>query len=260
MDLDLLPALVAMADTGSLTQAGRRLGLSQPAVHQQLARLAEQVGHPLYRREGRRLVLTEAGARLAALGRRVLRERDAVLDDLHGAGAAPPVVCAGRGVWLYLVRELPPVTPMVSDGPGTVAAVQDGRAVLGIAAVAVPDGLRSRPVRTVGMVAVLPEDHALARRAEVSWSDLRGERWVLPPRGRPLRELVEGAAGPCEVAVEAEGWDLMLRFAVLGCGITLVNEGVAAGVPIADAPPVVYRALWHPSAEGVDALVDALFG
>lgn len=254
MDLDLLPTLVALADTGSLTLAGRRRGLSQPAVHQQLARLAEQVGHPLYRREGRALVLSAAGERLVGLGRRILGDRDATLAALRGQPGALAVVCAGRGVWLHRVEAFTGLVPLVADGPGTVAAVREGRAQLGIAAVPAPEDLRSVEVAAVGTVLAAPAGHPLAAGPR-GWEDLRGADWVLPPRGRALRERVEARCGPCAVRVEAEGWDLLLRFVQLGAGVTLVNEGVplpdgVVGVPLADAPPVVYRALWHPRVDG----------
>jgi LysR family transcriptional activator of nhaA len=51
----------AIAHEGSLTKAAERLHLSQSALSVQLAKLEEQLGHPLFNRVGRNLVLTEAG-------------------------------------------------------------------------------------------------------------------------------------------------------------------------------------------------------
>ncbi|MCA9491125.1 MAG: LysR family transcriptional regulator, partial [Myxococcales bacterium] len=84
MDLDLLPALVALADHGTLASAGRALGLTQPAVHQRIGRLQDAVGVPLVRREGRRLALTEAGQELVALGRRTSGDARQVLARVRG--------------------------------------------------------------------------------------------------------------------------------------------------------------------------------
>ncbi|MFT4624026.1 MAG: DNA-binding transcriptional LysR family regulator [Myxococcota bacterium] len=262
MELDLLPALVALADAGSLTAAGRVLGLSQPAVHQQLARLAEQVGRPVYRREGRRLVLTDAGVRLLALGRDVAAAQGRALAELEGRDVALPVLCAGRGVWLHRIRKLPPCRPMVADGAGTLAAVLDGRATLGIAAVEASPGVSSRDLWTVGSVVAVPAFHALADRPEVSFADLAGQAWVLPPRGSPLREAVHAHLGEVRVAVQTAGWDLQLRFVALGAGITVVNAGVmlpagVAGVPLRGLPPVCYRALWRPGS-AVESLLAAV--
>lgn len=51
----------AVAHEGSLTGAAARLNLSQSALSVQIQKLEHQIGHPLFERVGRRLVLTEAG-------------------------------------------------------------------------------------------------------------------------------------------------------------------------------------------------------
>jgi LysR family transcriptional activator of nhaA len=51
----------AVAHEGSLTRAAARLHLSQSALSVQIQKLEHQVGHPLFERVGRSLVLTEAG-------------------------------------------------------------------------------------------------------------------------------------------------------------------------------------------------------
>ncbi len=50
-----------VAHEGGLTRAAERLNLSQSAISVQLRKLEHQVGHPLFERIGRRMVLTEAG-------------------------------------------------------------------------------------------------------------------------------------------------------------------------------------------------------
>ncbi len=51
----------AVAREGNLTRAAERLHVSQSAVSVQIQKLERQLGHALFDREGRRLVLTEAG-------------------------------------------------------------------------------------------------------------------------------------------------------------------------------------------------------
>ncbi len=51
----------AVAHEGNLTRAARRLRISQSALSTQIRQLEEQLDEPLFVREGRRLVLTEAG-------------------------------------------------------------------------------------------------------------------------------------------------------------------------------------------------------
>ncbi|MEL6258771.1 MAG: LysR family transcriptional regulator, partial [Pseudomonadota bacterium] len=61
MDWDKLKSFHAAAETGSLTAAGERLGISQSAVSRQIAALEEQIGASLFQRHARGLVLTDAG-------------------------------------------------------------------------------------------------------------------------------------------------------------------------------------------------------
>jgi len=69
LDLNLLPVLVAVADTGSVTAAAARLYLTQSAISAALARLKSAIGEALVIRHGRGVVLTERGARLVAEAR-----------------------------------------------------------------------------------------------------------------------------------------------------------------------------------------------
>jgi LysR family transcriptional activator of mexEF-oprN operon len=69
LDLNLLPVLVAVADTGSVTAAAERLYLTQSAISAALGRLKSVIGEPIVTRHGRGVVLTERGARLVAEAR-----------------------------------------------------------------------------------------------------------------------------------------------------------------------------------------------
>src|SRR3954447_3150053 len=69
LDLNLLPVLVAVADTGSVTAAAARLYLTQSAVSAALSRLKSAIGASVVIRHGRSVVLTERGARLVAEAR-----------------------------------------------------------------------------------------------------------------------------------------------------------------------------------------------
>lgn len=65
MDWDKLRIFHAVAEAGSFTHAGERLGLSQSAISRQIATLEDSVGVPLFLRHARGLVLTEQGEMLS---------------------------------------------------------------------------------------------------------------------------------------------------------------------------------------------------
>ena len=64
IELRLLKALVAVAETGNLSKAGKRLHLSQPALSHQIKALEEHVGAELFQRKSSPLKLSPAGDRL----------------------------------------------------------------------------------------------------------------------------------------------------------------------------------------------------
>ncbi|MBL9101680.1 MAG: LysR family transcriptional regulator [Myxococcales bacterium] len=64
LDLNLLRVFAVVAEAGGVTEAARRLYLTQPAVSAALRRLTIAVGAPLFVRSGRGLALTSRGQRL----------------------------------------------------------------------------------------------------------------------------------------------------------------------------------------------------
>ena len=83
MNLQQLRYLVRAADTGSFSGAARHEHVSQPVLSRALRGLERELGVEVFRREGRRIVVTAGGAAVVDAARRVL---DAV-DDLHTTAA-----------------------------------------------------------------------------------------------------------------------------------------------------------------------------
>src|SRR6185369_8871280 len=81
--LGAVRALVLAVDTGSLTAAGRRLGLTPSAVSKQLSRLETELGARLLERTTRRVRPTAAGRTLVARARPLFAAFDAAGDELR---------------------------------------------------------------------------------------------------------------------------------------------------------------------------------
>lgn len=77
----------AVAHEGSLTRAAERLNLSQSALSVQVQRLEEQLGHLLFDRVGKRMVLNEAGRVALDYADTVFAAGDALLATLAGRPA-----------------------------------------------------------------------------------------------------------------------------------------------------------------------------
>ena len=76
LDMDVLRTFVTGMDLGSFSKAADRIGRSPSAVSLHLRKLEDQIGQPLVRKQGRGLVLTEAGETLMRYARRILELND----------------------------------------------------------------------------------------------------------------------------------------------------------------------------------------
>ena len=260
LDLDAVLAFAAFADSLNFSEAARGLHISQPALHVKVRKLSERLDRPLYRRVGRALELTEHGELVARYGRQWREATNELLAQLHGMPERPVTLAAGEGAYLYLLKQgithfqkdaSAPLQLLTLNRDQALESVLGGRAQLGVAPLdLVPEPLQSTVLTTVGQVLAVPEGHRLARRSRLRLKDMAGERLVVPPRGRPHREmlsaLLQSAQVPWQVALEANGWELMLSFVAMGAGAAVVNgccrmpQGVAA-IPIPELPSLRYH-------------------
>ena len=198
VDIRLVESFAVLAEELHFTRAAERLGVAQPALSQQIARLERQLGARLFSRAPGAVTLTPSGAALWA------EARPAMVGLRAGVAAARAVAhgMAGR----LRVRHLSSYGPVVL--PAIAAAVRDvapdlflelreasieeqlqeirlRSADLGLfhldPTVAVDaTGLTLVPLATTVRYVVLPRDHALAERTSISFSELREEPWVMP--------------------------------------------------------------------------------
>lgn len=84
METRFLQTFLSVVQTGSLSEAARRLNITPSAVVQRIKALEDEIGQPLVRRAGHAMQATPAGAAILPEVERML----AVADDLKAAAAA----------------------------------------------------------------------------------------------------------------------------------------------------------------------------
>ncbi len=89
MDFEALKLLLAVAEHGSFTRAGIKLGLTQPTISKRVQLLEGDVGSRLLYRHGRGVRLTEAGVRLEEVARAVFGQLEAVREELDDGQHQP---------------------------------------------------------------------------------------------------------------------------------------------------------------------------
>jgi DNA-binding transcriptional LysR family regulator len=88
VEIDLLRAFVAVAESGSFTSAAEVVGRSQSAVSQKIIRLEEILDRRVFDRTSRSLSLTRDGEHLLVAARRMLEFNDSLMRELREPPAA----------------------------------------------------------------------------------------------------------------------------------------------------------------------------
>jgi DNA-binding transcriptional LysR family regulator len=107
--MEIVRTVVAIAETGSLSKAGERLGLSQPAVSSQINRLQSLVGGALFTKTANGTTTTELGKLALREARRILEANDQLL-RLGGNIEGPQPLRLGLST-LFLQKFIKHQTP-----------------------------------------------------------------------------------------------------------------------------------------------------
>lgn len=260
LNLDALASFVVFSEKLNFTHAAEELSISQPALFMKIQELSSTLNATLYRKIGRRLELTEQGKLVARFGREMSEKSTQFLNELHAENEESRVVlAAGEGAFLYLLGDAIKqftrnskcqLQLLTLNRDGIIDAIESGKAHLGVTSLdTTPSGIQSTLFAKVDQVLVMPQNHPLARKRKLQLSDLTNCRLVVPPTDRPHRQMLSSALQSSgvswEVAVEAQGWEVMLHFVKLGIGLAIVNASCAiprglVARPLRELPQVHY--------------------
>lgn len=253
LDIKQLRMFRTVVGVGSITGAAEQLGLSQPAISQQLRALEEGLGVPLLVRVGKGTRPTPAGELLLAFARQILEkveEAERTLGD-HRRGRAglvrvgtpePPCNYVLPSVLLELKRRAPRIDVRVVSGHTAVTLSRLQAGELDLALLPLPAETSRLRVVEVGrdqLVAIAPAGHALLEQPWVSARDLEQHPIVLYDRQSQITELtlaflLEEGVFP-RVAVEIDHVEAIKQIVRGGLGVAVVpawaaREEIASGV------------------------------
>ena len=115
-----LPVFRAVAEVEHLQKAAKSLHISASAVSRTIRLLEDDLGQPLFVRNGRALELTQAGRSFLASVRDAMRRIDDGLGEIVSAPTELRVACAGDHPLSFLCRAL---AHLQREEPGLVATV-----------------------------------------------------------------------------------------------------------------------------------------
>ncbi|MBP2315701.1 LysR substrate-binding domain-containing protein [Azospirillum soli] len=95
IDTQLLRSFITINDVGGFAKAADILHMTQPAISQQMRRLEEMLGLPLFRRHGRLMRLTNHGETLLGYARRIVALNDEAVRHMGGMKRTRETVTLG---------------------------------------------------------------------------------------------------------------------------------------------------------------------
>jgi DNA-binding transcriptional LysR family regulator len=216
LSLRQLEILKAVAETGSMAKAGRRLFMTGPGVTQQIQQLEKTLGMPVFDRLGRKLQLTAAGERALAAANDVhsrlgvmakemdsLRKRDDGTLHLGILATAthilPPLLAEFRrrapGIAVHMaVSSREELARRVLDGDVDLALMGRGPES-GSQEAAAGDRLVREPFASNPHVIIAWPGHPLAGARGIAPIELRHESVVQRESGSGTRAMLDAFLG-----------------------------------------------------------------
>ena len=237
MDLKQLEYFQHVAELGSFTRAATYLSVVQPALSRQVRALETELGQNLFDRNGRGVILTEAGKRLLEHARGILTQVERARQDLEDHRAAdaghliiglPPSL--GRSITVPLVAEFrarfPKATVATVEGLSTYILewLAVGRVDCGILYNAAPSPqLDLIPLCEEPLYLMSARSSGSARKATpVALADIANFPLIIPSRPHTMRMAVEHALASVgckiQVALEIESISAIIELVGQGYG------------------------------------------
>ena len=206
MELFQLAYVEMLARTCNFSKAAEKLFITQPALSQQLQRLEQEIGFPLFARSSKSVSLTLAGKEFLAQAKNVLRAYEQLgktvqalsgsmsEEIVFGASAlSSPHISDGLSAFFnaypnvklsYVETWDPELLELVKKGEIDVALLCLPHASYPV------EEYRIWPIRDEYICIVVNRKHPLAARESVSLGELLHERLVFTSPGSGLRALL----------------------------------------------------------------------
>ncbi len=241
--LKQMRAFCEVVRTGSITQAAQNLFLSQPSVTLQIQALEREFGVTVFERRGPVLKLTPDGETLYGLADPLVKGMDSMEENfaaLHGRLESGELnIGAGESTILYVlpeaVRRFVAAYPRIQTKLHNVTG-RDGLKMLRADEVDlvvgsmldVPDDISYEPVAFFDPALIVPLDHPLAKKSEVTLEEVSRYGLILPPRHLSTWNIVKYVFQQhnltFKVTLEAGGWEVIKKYVELGMGISIVTD------------------------------------
>ena len=203
MEIEQLRQFLKVAETQNFTRAADEVGLSQPALSRSVARLEEELGQPVFERQTRKVVLTDAGQVLASRARQILslvEDAKAEISDDGESGrlriAAIPTIAPYflPQVLSTFSKQHPKATVVVQEDTTDNLLKRCTNGEIDLAILALPISVKYLEVESLfkeELLLVLANDHPLVSKKQIRLSDVEPLPFVLLSEAHCLSDNIE---------------------------------------------------------------------
>lgn len=213
--LHQLQILEAIARHGSFTRAAEELELTQPTVSQQIKRLTQIIGLPLFEQLGKQIYLTSAGQEVLAASTIIsekFAELEIAIDELKGLKQGRINLVASTTAKYFVPRLLgtfrrkhPDIELAlhITNQEGVLDRLAKNQDDLYFTGRPPSDlDIDLRPILDNPLVVVAPSNHPLAGKPNIALKELATEPFIFREAGSGTRSVVEHFLAENRVAVD----------------------------------------------------------
>jgi LysR family transcriptional regulator, low CO2-responsive transcriptional regulator len=244
MSFDCLEGFLEVAKVRNFSRAASTLYRTQPTLSQQIQRLEKEFGGKLFYRDLKMVRLTPAGATLFRYAQKLLELRAEALDAIEQMKSHPRGslrIGTNDATCLYVLpnalagfRRLYPLVQVSihrNFSHKILEKVQEGSVEMGI--VSLPrrlKGLEVVRIFSAELKVLMPTDHPLASKHEITAQDISFYPLLLPRTGR-TRKMIEDLLRPfrktLQISMELASVEVIKKYVAAGIGISLLPEAFA---------------------------------
>ena len=239
--LHQLQILEAIARHGSFTRAAEELELTQPTVSQQIKRLTQTIGLPLFEQLGKQIYLTAAGQEVLAASAIIsekFAELEIAIDEIKGLKQGRINLVASTTAKYFVPRLLgtfrrkhPDIELAlhITNQEGVLARLARNQDDLYFTGRPPSDlEIELRPILENPLVVVAPSNHPLAGKTNIALKELATEPFIFREAGSGTRSVVEHFLAEnrvaVDVAIELSSNEAIKQAIAGGLGISVLSQ------------------------------------
>ena len=239
--LHQLQILEAIARHGSFTRAAEELELTQPTVSQQIKRLTQTIGLPLFEQLGKQIYLTAAGQEVLAASAIIsekFAELEIAIDEIKGLKQGRINLVASTTAKYFVPRLLgtfrrkhPDIELAlhITNQEGVLARLARNQDDLYFTGRPPSDlEIELRPILENPLVVVAPSNHPLAGKTNIAIKELATEPFIFREAGSGTRSVVEHFLAEnrvaVDVAIELSSNEAIKQAIAGGLGISVLSQ------------------------------------